>query len=116
MRLWYFVIALVLTCILGCASTQSDLEDDKEIPLSQVPKEALAAAQRAVRGISLTEAEVEEEDGCTVYELEGTANGIEYEIEVTADGKVLEVEREDDEDDDDDDDDDDNDGNNHHDN
>jgi hypothetical protein len=103
MRLWYLVIALVLTCILGCASTQSNFEDDKEIPLSQVPRQAVAAAQRAVRGISLTEAEVEEEDGRMVYELEGMANGIEYEIEVTADGKVLEVEREDDEDDDDDD-------------
>ena len=65
-------------------------ENDKEIPLSQVPKEAVEAAQRAVEGITLKEAEVEE-DGRTVYELEGTANGTEYEIEVTADGKVLEV-------------------------
>jgi uncharacterized membrane protein YkoI len=67
-------------------------EKEKEIPLSEVPRAALTAAEGAVEGITLTEAEVEEEDGQTVYELEGTANGKTYEIEVTADGKVLEVE------------------------
>jgi uncharacterized membrane protein YkoI len=101
MRPFYFVITLVLTCTLGCASLESTHEDEKEIPLSQVPAEALQAAQQAVAGITLTEAEVEEEDGCTVYELEGTANAIEYEIEVTADGKVLEVEQEDQDDEED---------------
>ena len=49
---------------------------------------------QAVEDINFTEAEVEEEDGQTVYVLEGTADGKEYEIEVTADGKVLEVEQE----------------------
>ena len=102
MRLWYFVICLVLTCIVGCASIESGSEDEKEIALSQVPREAVAAAQRAVEGITLTEAEVEEEDGRTVYVLEGMANGTEYEIEVTADGKVLEVEQEAEDDDDND--------------
>ncbi len=103
MRPFYFVIGLVLTCTLGCASLESTHEDEKEIPLSQVPAEAVEAAQRAVAGITLTQAEVEEEDGCTVYELEGTADGIKYEIEVTADGKVLEVERQDQNDEHDDD-------------
>ena len=107
MRAWYFVIGLVLTCILGCAYLESGSEDEKEIPLSQVPKAAVAAAQGAVEGITLTEAEVEEEDGRTVYELEGTANGTEYEIEVTADGTVLEVAEEAEDDDEDDDSDDD---------
>lgn len=102
MKPFYCVIGLVLICIFGCASLESKHEDEKEIPLSQVPAEAVQAAQRAVPGITLTEAEVEEEDGCTVYELEGTADAIEYEIEVTADGKVLEVEREDQDDEEDD--------------
>jgi uncharacterized membrane protein YkoI len=79
---------------VGCASIESRSEGEKEIALSQVPREAVTAAQHAVEGIRLTEAEVEEEDGCTVYVLEGMANGTEYEIEVTADGKVLEVEQE----------------------
>ena len=37
-----------------------------------------------------------------VYEIEGRANGIEYEIEVTAEGEVLEIEKEGEEEDDDD--------------
>ena len=57
------------------------------------------AAQQAVEGIKQTEAEVEEEDGCSVYEIEGMASGKEYEIEVAASGKVLEVEEEDDDED-----------------
>jgi len=101
MRPFYCVIALVLTCTLGCASLESTHEDEKEIPLSQVPADAREAAQRSVPGITLTEAEVEEQNGRTIYELEGTADSIEYEIEVTADGKVLEVEQQDDEQDDD---------------
>jgi hypothetical protein len=103
MRPFCFVIVLALTCTIGCASLESAHEDENQIPLSQVPAEAVQAAQRAVPGITLTEAEVEEEDGCTVYELEGTADAIEYEIEVTADGKVLEVEQEDEDDEEDDD-------------
>ena len=46
------------------------------------------------RGIEITEATVEEERGRTVYEIEGVADGIEYEFEVTADGKILEMESE----------------------
>lgn len=101
MRALTFVIILALNCILGCASLESMTENEKEIPLSQVPRPAVEAAEKAVENITLTEAEVEEEDGRTVYELEGTADGIEYEIEVTADGKVLEVEQEDENEDDD---------------
>lgn len=94
MRWWYIVICLVVAFIAGCEAIESAFEKEREIPLSEVPQEALAAAQGAVDGITLTEAEVEKEKGLTVYELEGIANGIEYEIEVTADGKVLEVEQE----------------------
>jgi hypothetical protein len=102
MRAWYIVIGLALACGLGCASLDDMFENEKEIPLSRVPKAAVAAAQGAVEGITLTEAEVEEEDGQKVYVLEGTANDTEYEIEVTAEGEVLEVEKEDEDGDDDD--------------
>ncbi len=100
-RTLYFAMLLALTCILGCAccmqskcKVKKEKDEGKEIPLSQVPKEAIQAAQNAVKGITLTEAEVEEENGRTVYSIEGKAEGKEYEIEVTADGKVLEVEQE----------------------
>ncbi|MHC4170276.1 MAG: PepSY domain-containing protein, partial [Planctomycetota bacterium] len=69
-------------------------ENEKEIPLSEVPAAAVAAAKGAVAGIELTEADVEKEDGRMVYDIEGTANGKEYTIEVTAEGEVLEVEEE----------------------
>lgn len=68
---------------------------DKEIPLSDVPDVVMQAAMAAVEGLVVKEAEVEEEDGQTVYELEGKANGVKYEVEVSADGTVLEVEEDD---------------------
>lgn len=103
MKLWYFVIGVVLTCIMGCASIESASEGEKEIPLSKVPAKVVEAAQNAVEGITLTEADVEKEEGCTVYELEGTANGKVYEIEVASDGKILKVVQEDEDDDEDED-------------
>jgi uncharacterized membrane protein YkoI len=73
---------------------KKEKEEGKEIPLSQVPKEVMQAAQNAAKDVNLTEAEVEKEKGQTVYTLEGKADGKEYQIEVTADGKVLEVKQE----------------------
>jgi ABC-type Zn2+ transport system substrate-binding protein/surface adhesin len=70
-----------------------EAEHELEIPVSSVPKAVMAAALKAVKGIRLTEAEVE---SVLVYELEGTASGKEYEIEITAEGEVIEVEAEDD--------------------
>ena len=92
MRTWFFVFGLVLICGLGCASLDDLFEKEKDVPLSDVPAEALKAAQGAVDGITITEAEMEKEDGKTVYVFEGEASGKEYEIEVTPEGKVLEVE------------------------
>ena len=92
MRAWYFVFGLILICGLGCACLDDMFEKEKEVPLSEVPAEALKAAQGAVEGITITEAEMEKEDGKTGYVFEGQANGKEYEIEVTPEGKVLETE------------------------
>lgn len=71
-------------------------EDERPIAMSDVPANVLAAAQKALPGVALTEAEVETEDGATVYCLSGAKDGAEWEVEVAADGRVLEVEREDD--------------------
>jgi hypothetical protein len=94
MRTWFFVFGLVLICGLGCATLDDMFEKEKEVPLSDVPAVVLEAAQGAVDGVTITEAEREKEDGETVYVFEGEANGKEYEIEVTPEGKVLEVEEE----------------------
>lgn len=68
--------------------------DEVEIALSEVPAAAMNAARGAVAGIEFSEACRETEDGKVVYCLEGKANGEEYEIEVTADGRVVEIEEE----------------------
>jgi uncharacterized membrane protein YkoI len=94
MKTWYLTLGLILACGLGCASLDDLFENEKEVPLSQVPPAAVKAAEGAVDGITLTEAEMETEDGKTVYTLEGTADGKEYSIEVTPEGKVIEVEEE----------------------
>ena len=103
-------ILLQLLILMLFGATVALPETEEEIPLSEVPKEIIAAAQEAVPGIELTEAEVEKTDKGLVYELEGTVDGQEFEIEISADGEVLEVESEDDDSDDDDDDDDDDNG------
>jgi outer membrane lipoprotein-sorting protein len=95
-RTLYLILLFALTFILGCACMKSkcSAKKEKDIPVSQVPKAAMEAAQNAAKGVNLTEASVEEEKGQTVYTLEGNAEGKEYNIEVTADGKVLEVKQE----------------------
>jgi hypothetical protein len=82
------VVAVTLTVGMAVANE----EKEEEIALSEVPEKVVQAAQNAVPGIRLTEAEVERTREGLVYELEGTLAGKSYEIEVSADGKVLEVE------------------------
>lgn len=96
-------ILLQLLILMLFGATVALPETEKEIPLSEVPKEIIAAAQEAVPGIELTEAEVEKTDKGLVYELEGTVDGKEFEIEISADGEVLEVESDEEEEDSDDD-------------
>ena len=102
---------VVVTLTVGI--TVASAEKEEEIALSKVPEKVLEAAQKAVPGIKLTEAEVEKTSEGLVYELEGTLDGKEYEIEVSAAGKVLEIEQGEDEDKDEDDEDDDGDNDDH---
>ena len=92
MRAWYLIFSVFLICGLGCATLDELFDKEKEVALSDVPAEALKAAQGAVDRVTITEAEMEKEKGETVYVFEGEANGKKYEIEVTAEGKVPEVE------------------------
>jgi hypothetical protein len=77
------------------AEDQEDADEDDEpeleIPLSSVPSAVKSAAMKAVKGLTLSEAEVET---VLVYELEGTARGKAYEISVTAEGDVIAIEEE----------------------
>lgn len=64
-------------------------EREKHIALSEVPEAVMAAAQKALPGITFSEAEVTETGEGLVYELEGTADGKEHEINISADGTIL---------------------------
>ncbi len=88
------ICAVVVSLIV--AGTVAWAETEKDIPLSKVPKKVLAAAQKAVAGIKLTEAEVQKTGKGLVYEVEGVADGKKYEINISAAGKVLKVVHEDD--------------------
>jgi hypothetical protein len=85
-------------------------KQDEKIALDQVPAAVKTAAEGAVKGIVISEAEKEVKKGVTVYELTGKADGKEYEVKVGADAKVIKVkekkagDKDDDGDDDDDDD------------
>jgi len=80
----------------GDGGDDEEEEDEERVALGDVPAAVRTAAAEAVPGIRLTSAERETEDGATVYELEGTVDGREWEIEISADGEVLETETEDD--------------------
>jgi uncharacterized membrane protein YkoI len=85
---------MVITLIFFVITAFAGIE--KEIPLNEVPDVVLKAAQKAVPGIELTEAEVEKTTKGVVYEIEGTLDSKKYEIEVSSDGKVLEIEEDED--------------------
>lgn len=103
MKSFLLVLGFVLVCAMGatgCSLYENGVEDDfgeeKEIALSELPDKVREAAEGAVDGIVLKEAEMEKEDGKWIYEVEGVADGKEYEIEITPEGKILEIEEEDD--------------------
>ncbi|HAR65059.1 MAG TPA: hypothetical protein DCR55_02450 [Lentisphaeria bacterium] len=87
-----FFLVLILAFSPGCVLAG----ESHNLAVDELPKVVLAAAQKAVLGFSVEEAEVEGKGKRRVYELEGTANGKSYEMEISAKGKLLELEREDD--------------------
>lgn len=96
------IVASALLTLSGCAAMQEDPEIEEEIELDAVPPAIMSAAQLAVPGIEIDEAEFEEEDGAMIYELEGMLGEQRYEIEIGQDGKILELEEVDVEDEEDD--------------
>jgi len=87
-----FGLLLVLLAAVAVQATE------RNVPLDEVPQHIKDAALEAVPGMKFLTAEVEEEHGRTLYELEGLVDGMRYEVEMTADGKVVEVEMEGDDD------------------
>ncbi|HZN67064.1 MAG TPA: hypothetical protein VFB66_17365 [Tepidisphaeraceae bacterium] len=64
------------------------------LPLQQVPRVVVHAAEKAVGGITLTKVKLRAKKGGVVFKLEGSARGKTYAIKVDAAGRVLDLGRE----------------------
>ena len=96
--------AIILVLSLSIASfTYADDEVEHEISLKELPKLVQEAAQDAVPGIQLEEAEYTEKNGTRIYEVEGEVKEQDYEMLIHEDGKVIKIEEDDDGESDDDD-------------
>ncbi|MCG5052977.1 MAG: hypothetical protein KA712_08450 [Myxococcales bacterium] len=106
-------LSVALATVSACGSESTLGTGGQALAVADLPPAVVAAAQAAVPGLVINEAEVEDEDDRGLeYELEGLAGGVAYEVEVEVDtaGNIVEVEvsradkddREDDDDRDDD--------------
>jgi len=71
---------------------EKDDEEDEKIPLDRLPEAVRKAAEGAVPGVRLTDADRKEKKGRVFFEIDGEAGGKRYEIRVSPEGKVLKVE------------------------
>ncbi len=80
------IIAAIL--IFVCTGCEREPKAEDAVPLDQVPKSAMNAAEKALPGVKFENAW---KDGDS-YEIRGKAKGGKLkDAKVTADGKVLEV-------------------------
>ena len=66
---------------------KAEVLKDGDIPLSKIPKEIKAVAEKAVKGIKISEAEIEDGN----YEIEGYVDKTKYEVKITPKGKLISV-------------------------
>jgi len=85
-------IIIAMTLLSAC----EDVGKERDIPVSEVPSNIINIIQNTLPGIALKEAEIEVEDGATVYELEGKLiDGKKYDIEITESGTIIKIELDD---------------------
>jgi hypothetical protein len=78
--------------VLELEESGTEEEEERRLPLYRVPRGIREAASNAMPGFVARRAEIEIENGVTVYCLVGTVDGVAYELEVTATEGVLETE------------------------
>jgi uncharacterized membrane protein YkoI len=83
------VVLVAASMILGQANA-----GEKELKKDQVPKEVIAAFEKAYPNAKGLEFEEETFAGKEAYEVEYKENGVEYEFLYSADGKLLQKEEE----------------------
>ena len=93
-----------LALAIAAVATQDMVEDEREVPIEEVPAAVMTTILAQAEGADIGEIEMETEDGQVVYEAEVIIDGQEVDIEVAADGTLLGKEVEDDDDDEADDD------------
>jgi len=88
--------SLFIFSALALLSACDEDDNERKIPLSEVPSNIINIVQNTLPGIALKEAKIEVEDGVNVYDLEGKLiNGDEYEIEITESGTIIKIELDD---------------------
>jgi Putative beta-lactamase-inhibitor-like, PepSY-like len=90
-------LGTVLAAVIGMSGLWA-LAEEKEIPLDKVPAKVLDAVKAKWPKAKIEEAEVDDEDGKTVYEFEleeeDGKNEREWSATFSADGKFIESEEE----------------------
>ncbi len=82
----------IITAMTLLSACEND-DKERDIPISEVPSNIINIIQNTLPGIALKEAEIEVEDGATVYELEGKLiDGKKYDIEITESGTIIKIE------------------------
>jgi uncharacterized membrane protein YkoI len=85
---------LLFSLLVLTSCSESEEEAEVEIPVPAVPAKVISAAENALPGIEITEAEIERHEDDVVYELEGNLEGKKVEIEIHPDGTIKKVEEE----------------------
>ena len=95
------LLAALSAFTVSCASKPQPLAPgyqtntfDNDIPLNEIPPAVAAAAKAQIPGLRIEDADVQQRGEVRLYEIDGTANGHDYEMTLTADGRVLHVESE----------------------
>ena len=62
----------------------------QDLPIDQLPAPVRATVERETKGGQITDIERDQEHGQTIYEVEFTLDGKEYELDISAEGQLLE--------------------------
>ncbi len=82
-----------VAALAACASSRPLHSNSGSSQSGGVPASILAAAKSSVPGFAMTSYDTDTDNGRTVYNLDGTANGRQCEVKVDANGKVLKIDR-----------------------
>ena len=71
-----------------------DENKKEEMAVKDLPETVRLAIEKTYPGGVIEEASLEKENDTTLYDIEVTAQGYEYDVEVTPDGKIVEISEE----------------------